>query len=97
MIVADVFLILIFATLLVFGFLGFLAWQKISVFLTYNTRYSTNEYEQSMTRPKHLKPSLPPVRTVKDGRQITQVPDLIDLQDVEFETAFKAVEDIGRL
>lgn len=95
MIVADIFLILIFVTLLVFGFLGFLAWQRVSVFLTWNTRYQEADYEQTITRPKNLHPTLPAKKTVQKGRAITPVADLVDLGDVDFETAFEAVSAVG--
>ncbi len=95
MIVADIFLILIFVTLLGFGFLGFLAWQKISVFLTWNTRYTSHEYEQAIKQPKNIKPTLDAIKTEKKGREVTPVPDLVDIADLDFETAFKAVAEVG--
>ena len=68
MIVVDVFLILIFVTLIIFGVLSLLAWQKISVFLTWNTRYTSQEYEQAITQSKISKPSLASTKTEKKGR-----------------------------
>lgn len=97
MIVADIFLILIFTTLLVFGFLGFLAWQKVSTFLTWNTRYSGVEYEQAVRDMKTRKPSVPASRNAVKGRAVKPVEDLVDLGDMPFEQGFEAIAEIGQV
>jgi hypothetical protein len=94
-IVLTIFMILTFFLLLAMGVGAFLAWQKISVFLTWNTRYQEADYEQTITRPKNLHPTLPAKKTVKRGREITPVADLVDLGDMPFEDAFSAVSAIG--
>lgn len=95
MIVIEVFIILIFVTLLIFGFLGFLAWQKIALFLTWNTRYDSAEYEQSMITPKIRKPIIKASKTEQRGRSITPVEDLVELTELDFETAASAIEKAG--
>lgn len=95
MIVIGIFLVLIFLELGVFGVLALLAWQKVEVFLTWNTRYTANEYEKTVTRPKHLKPSLPPVKTTQRGRAIVLTDEFVDINDMDFEKAYKAVAEVG--
>lgn len=95
MILADIFLILIFVTMLIFGFLAFLAWQKIAVFLTWNTRYASSEYEQAVQSMKTRKPPLPASKTVVKGRTITPVEELVDLGDMPFEQGYDAIAAIG--
>lgn len=95
MTVADIFLILIFTTMLVFGFLAFLVWQKISVFLTYNTLYQGADYQQEVTRTKLPKVHLPPKKTETKGRAVKDVPDMVDLADVDPELGMEAVERLA--
>lgn len=94
--VLTLFIILIFLQLTAFGVLGFLAWQKISVFLTWNTRYQTAAYERAVTTPKAHKSPLPAQKLTKNGRALTKADDLIDLADLaDWEQGYKALEDIA--
>lgn len=93
--IVDLFVVLIFLLLVGFGVAGYLAWKKIEVFLTWNTRFDSKEYEQAITTPKITKPYLPAQKTERRGRQIKQVDELVDIADVEFETAYKAVAEVG--
>lgn len=92
----TVFVILIFIELLILSFSAFLAWQKISLFLTWNTRHDSLEYEQAITRPKLKKTPKEPSRTVSRGRSISPVDDLVELSDLDFETAISAIEQAGQ-
>lgn len=95
-VVIAIFLVLIFLLLLGYGFLAFLAWQKIEIFLTWNTRYDATNYETAITRPKRTKPATAPSITEQKGRQIKPVDDLIDLEDLDIETAMSVVERVGQ-
>lgn len=90
-----VLLILIVLLLIVSMFLVYIAWQKISIFLTYNTRYETVEYERAITSPKVKKHSGKPIKTEQHGRAITQADDLVDIDQIDFDVAAKAIEEIG--
>lgn len=87
-------LFLIFLLLVGFGVGAFIAWQKISVFLTWNTRYESLEYEQAIRKPKARKMSEEPSITEQRGRSIKPVDDLVDLEEMDLDTAIKAMEDI---
>lgn len=91
----TVFLILTFILLLIYGFLVYLAWQKISIFLTYNTRYETVEYERAITTPKLKKPLAKAVKTDQRGRSITPTDDLVDIDQIDFDVAAAAIEKLG--
>jgi hypothetical protein len=90
-------ILLFFIFLLLVGICvgAYLAWQKVSVFLTWNTRYEGVEYEQAITTPKIKRPSAKPSKTEQRGRSITPVEDLVDLADLDFDTASKAIESLG--
>lgn len=90
------FLILIFVELLILGFLGFLAWQKISLFLTWNTRHDSLEYERAITQPKFKHLPKEPSKTMQSGRSITPIDDLVELSDLDFETVVTAIEQVGQ-
>lgn len=92
----TVLLLLIFITLLGFGFLAFLAWQKISLFLTWNTRNDSLEYERTIIRPKIKLPTKEASKSKQHGRSITPVDDLVELSDLDFDTAVKAIEEVGQ-
>lgn len=95
--VLTLFVILIFLLLVVFGVAGFMAWKKVEVFLTWNTRYNSESYEKAVTavgkipRPPHLEAS----KTQQKGRQVKQVPDLVDITQIPFDDAFNAVAEMG--
>lgn len=95
--IVDIFLILIFLQLTAIMVGAFIAWQKVSIFLTWNTRYTSNEYEKAITTPKITKPYLPAQKTEKRGRAITQVDELVDINDMDFEEAYKAVAEAGEM
>lgn len=95
MTIVIIFLILIFLLLVFFGMGAFLAWQKVSVFLTWNTRYESVEYEQAVTSPKRHRPSAPPSKTEQQGRKIMPVDDLVDLADLDIDTAVKMAEEVS--
>lgn len=91
------FLVLIFLELLAIIVGALLAWQKVSIFLTYNTRYDSAQYELDITHPKPKKPFLPAAKTEETnrGRSVKQVDELLDLDEVPFEDAVTAIESIG--
>ncbi len=91
----TIFLILTFVLLLTYGVLAFLAWRKISIYLTYNTRYESAEYEKAITATGVRKPAAPASKTQQRGRSIKPVDDLVDFADLDFETAAKAIEEAG--
>ncbi len=91
----TILLFLIFLLLVGFGTAAFIAWQKISVFLTWNTRYESLEYEQAIKKPKTYTHPEKASKTEQRGRSIKPVDDLVDLEDLDFETAVKAVEEIA--
>lgn len=93
--IIALFLVLTFMLLLAYGVLAFLAWQKISVFLTWNTRYTSNEYETAVTSTKPKLPFHPPAKTEQKGRAIKPVDDLVDLDEIPFEDAVTAIESMG--
>lgn len=90
MIIFLLTLIVVDLTLLVIGLS--LAWKKINIYLTWNTRYETVEYEQAITAPKFKRSAAPPSVTEQRGRSIKPVDDLVDLGDMDFETAVTAIE-----
>lgn len=89
-------LLLIFILLTGLTVFVYIAWQKVSIYLTYNTRYQSAEYELSATTPRK-KASVAPSITQKKGRVVQNVDELIDIQDMEFEEGYRAVTEIGRL
>lgn len=93
--ILTIFVILIFLLLVGFGVAGFLAWRKVSVFLTWNTRYQTAAYEQAVTTPKVRKQTLPPQKLTKHGRELKHQDDLVDISELDWETGYKALEDIA--
>lgn len=95
--VITLFLILIFLGLLVLLVGLYLAWQKVSIFLTYNTKYDTVEYQQAITTPKIAKPYVPVSKTEQQGRHVQAVPDLIDITEVPFEDGYKAIVEAGEI
>lgn len=90
--ITDIFLA--FLILQIFSLMGFLiwAWQKVSVFLTWNTRYNAVEYEQAVTAPKAKRSKDKPIRTEQRGRTLRPVDDLVDLTDLPFNDAYAAIE-----
>lgn len=96
MILADIFLGFMFLLLIIFGVLGFLAWQKISIFLTWNTSYQTADYERAVATPKRRETSRPASLNESKGRSIKAVDDLVDITDLDFETGYKALEELGK-
>lgn len=95
MTVITIFVILIFFILLGLAVGGFLAWQKISIFLTWNTRYQEADYETALAAPKMRKPAGKASKTQQRGRAITPTDNLVDLADLSFEDAVAAVERAG--
>jgi len=94
--VIALFLIIIFLLLVVMIVGAYFAWQKISIFLTWNTRYDGADYERAVTSAKPGKPFANPIKTEQQGRSIKPVDDLVDLADLDFETGAAAVEEAGR-
>lgn len=93
--IVEIFTGLMLVILLILCGFFYIAWRKISVYLTWNTRYQTNEYEQAVSRKKTVKPVLEPKKTEVQGRMIQEVPDLVDITELDFETGYKAVEQLG--
>lgn len=95
MAVIALFLILIFLTQVVLMVGLYFAWQRVSVFLTWNTKYDTVDYQNAITTPKITHPYMPPSKTEQKGRHVQQVPDLIDITEVPFEEGFAAIVEAG--
>lgn len=93
--ITNILLGFIIVILLGMGVFLFVAWRRISTFLTWNTRYMGVDYEQAVTKPKVNRPATKPSTTIQQGRAIKPVEDLVDLSDLDFETAATAVEAIG--
>lgn len=70
-------------------------WRKIDVYLTWNTRYDSVDYEQAVTTPKVKRTAQPASKTEQKGRSIKPISDLVDLSDLDFDTAVQAIESIG--
>lgn len=70
-------------------------WRKIDVYLTWNTRYNSVDYEQTITAPKSKKAPAKASKTEQRGRTIKPVDDLVELSDLDFETAVQAIESVG--
>jgi hypothetical protein len=98
MTVITIFLILIFLELVGLMVGGFLAWQKISIYLTWNISYEGREYEAAITAPKLRKPPAKASKTEQKGRTIQPVDDLVDLADLNFDNkdAISAIEEMGK-
>lgn len=75
---------------------GALMWKKVNLYLIWNTRNDSLEYEQAITERKFIKPPGKPVKTENRGREIKQTDDLIDLEDMEFDTMVEAIESVGK-
>lgn len=95
MIIITIFLILIFMQILALMIALSLAWRRISIYLTWNTRYQTADYEQAVVGAKPRKPAEKASKTEQRGRAIVPVDDLVDLADLDFETAYKAIDEAG--
>lgn len=70
-------------------------WRKIDVYLTWNTRYDAVDYERVVTAQKLKKTPASASRTEQRGRNIKPVDDLVDLGDLDFDTAVQAIESVG--
>lgn len=93
-----IFVILIFLQLTAFAVAAFFAWKKVEVFLKWNTRYQSANYEQAVTNVKpSTKPPLPAVKlkTAGRGRAVKEEEQLIDLADMPWEEGYEAVAKIG--
>lgn len=73
-----------------------LLWRKIDVYLTWNTRYDSVDYQESVTTPKIHRPAAKASKTEQRGRSIKPVDDLVDLGDLPFEDAITAIEKAGK-
>lgn len=93
--VLTLFVALIFLQLTALGAGAFLAWRKVSTFLTWNTRYQSAEYERAVTGMKARKPALPAQKLAQRGRSLTPADELVDLADMDWEQGYKALEDIA--
>lgn len=93
MIIFLLTLLVVCQVVLVGGML--LIWQKVNLYLTWNTRNDSLEYEQAITKPKFRKPPAPASKTENRGREIKSVDDLVDISDLDFDTGLKMVEDIA--
>lgn len=96
MAVITIFVILIFFILLAMAVGAYLAWNKISVYLTYNTRYSGAEYELAVTNRKTPKPNGQPSIAEQRGRQVKPVEELVDMADLDPLVGMEAVERLGQ-
>lgn len=97
MITAIVVLLSVIVFLLIAsGICAYMMWQKVKTYLTWNTRYQTTEYEQAITTKKRHLPSLKAKKTEVRGREIKEMPELVDLADLDFETGYAALEELGK-
>lgn len=71
-------------------------WKKVNLYLMWNTRNESLEYEKAITTPKFRKPPAPASKTEQRGRSLKQSEDLVDLGDINFEDAVKAIEEAAR-
>lgn len=72
-----------------------LLWRKIDVYLTWNTKYDSVDYQQAVTTPKFKRSTAPASKTEQKGRSIKPISDLVDLSDLDFDTAANAIEALG--
>lgn len=93
--ILDIFLAFIVVLLIFISTFLVWTWQKVSIFLTWNTRYTGADYEQAVTTPKIKRSAEPPTRTKQQGRAIKPIDDLVDLSDLPFEDAYEAVAKEG--
>lgn len=92
-----IFLLTIIATCLVLLTVALgLLWRKIDVYLTWNTRYDTVDYEKTITKPKIIRKSEKASQTEQKGKVIKPISELIDLEDMEINEAMKVVEEAGQ-
>lgn len=89
-------LLLIFLLLVAAFVFAYLGWMQVSTYLTWNTRYESSQYEQAITTTKSKHPESKPSVTEQRGRSVKAVDDLVDLGDLDFETAISAVEALGQ-
>lgn len=95
MIIFLLTLILVCLVIILIG--GFLLWGKVNLYLTWNTRYDSAEYEQAITTPKRRETPVKASKTEQRGRSIKPVDDdLVDLADLDFDTAITAIEQAGK-
>jgi hypothetical protein len=92
MIIFLLTLILVCLLILVTG--GALMWRKVNLYLVWNTRNESLDYEKAVTTPRFKRPEKA-IKTDQRGRSIKPVDDLVDLGDLDFETAAKAIEEAG--
>lgn len=71
-------------------------WRKIDVYLTWNTRYDSIDYEKAVTTPKVKRTPQVASKTEQKGRSIKPISDLVDLSDLDFDIAVQAIESIGK-
>jgi hypothetical protein len=88
-------LTLILVCLLIMIAAGVVLWSKVNIYLTYNTRYDSAQYEEAVTTRKMKLPNVPASKTETKGRAIVKSDELVDLDDLDFETAVQAIESIG--
>jgi len=96
MITLIAILLILITVLLILSMLSlYFMWRKLSVYLTYNTRYQAVEYEKAVNTTKFPRPKMPAIKTEVRGRAIKPSDDLVDLEDMDFEDAAKIVEELG--
>lgn len=94
--VLTIFVIFIWLLLVAAMTMAALAWKRIEVFLKWNTRYQTAEYETAVTQVKPTsKPPLPAMKLKSAGRGVAQKDEYMELTEMPFEDAYKAVADFG--
>lgn len=87
-------LTLIFACLAAIVVGGALMWRKVNLYLTWNTRNDSLEYEKAIATPKFTKPAGKPSKVTQRGRALKQADELVDLEDMLLEDAVTAIESI---
>lgn len=101
MIIVEIFLPLIFLLMVAMCVGAYLAWQKISIYLTWNTRYTNNEYEKAVmdagksNHHKDLGPPLPARKVESKGRSVVDAEEMIDFADMDMEEGYKVLENLG--
>jgi hypothetical protein len=66
---------------------------KITAYLTWNTRYNSAAYEREIATQKSKKPSLKANKEEVKGRNVKTSDDLVDLSDLDWETGYKAITE----
>lgn len=65
------------------------------MYLTWNTRYNSVDYENAVKSVKNRKPTGEPSVTKQRGKSIKQTEQLVRFEDMDFETGYEAIKEIA--